>query len=259
MSNIRTKIQDDVGVIILGRSEKMNAFSDAFIAEMVTAFDSMRAKDIRVVILRAEKGAKVWSAGRDIESLPTGAHNSDGWQTGLIALGNAIRQFPVPVIAMIEGSVWGFGCEVAFSCDLIVATPEATFAITPAKLGAPYPINGVRTFLDRVGANLTKEMLFCAITLDAQRLYAQGVINHVICAEEIEDYVCDMVHEISLMAPLSITALKQQIWDITNTAPFPPEMVAESDRRAARIFSSNDFREGMSALKSKRRPKFQGR
>jgi len=258
MTYIETDIQDNIGAVILGRSDKMNAFDDAFIAETIAAFDLMRSKDVRVVVLRAQKGAKVWSAGRDIESLPTGAHDMDGWQKELIALGDVIRQFPVPVIAMIEGGVWGFGCEVAFSCDLIVAVHDATFAITPAKLGAPYPISGVRALVDRLGSNLAREMLFCAVTLDASRLYAQGVINHVTNAEEIEGYVYAMASKISHMAPLSIAALKQQIWDIANASPLSCEGVAESDKRAARIFNSNDFREGMAALKSKRRPRFQG-
>jgi len=137
MKYIRTEIQDGIGAVTLGRSHKMNAFDDAFIAETIAAFDIMRNQGVRVVILRAEKRAKVWSAGRDVESLPTNADDIDGWQAELIALGEVIREFPVPIIAMIEGSVWGFGCEVAFSCDLIVAAPDATFAITPAKLGAP--------------------------------------------------------------------------------------------------------------------------
>jgi len=87
----------------------------------------------------------------------------------------------------------------------------------------------------------------------------EDMLSLVASLREIEDYVYNMAREISHMAPLSIAALKQQILDITNTSSLSPEMVAESDKRAATIFSSNDFREGISALKSKRRPKFQGR
>ena len=50
----------------------------------------------------------------------------------------AIETLPLPVIAMIEGSVWGGACELAITCDLVIATPEATFALTPAKIGVPY-------------------------------------------------------------------------------------------------------------------------
>ncbi len=259
MSDVTAVIQDEIGTISLCRSAKSNAFNDALIEELVAAFYSMLTSDVRVVILRAEKGATVWSAGMDIDSLPTGASDIAGWQTGSTTLGNTIRRFPIPVIAMIEGSVWGFACEIAFSCDLIVAAPDVTFAITPAKLGAPYPIGGMRTFLDRLGPNITKEMLFCAQAIGATRLHAQGIINHVICSEEIEVYVFDMASRISRLAPLSITALKQQISDITNMVSLPSAMQAESDRRAVRILSSDDFREGISAFESNRQAVFQGK
>ncbi|VAW03350.1 Enoyl-CoA hydratase [hydrothermal vent metagenome] len=257
MHHVRTEIHNDIGTITMCRSDKLNAFNSQLVAQIIAAFDTMQNNAVRVVILRAEKGAKVWSAGHDIESLD--ANDTEGWQTGLVALGDAIRNVPVPVIALVEGSVWGFGCEAAFSCDLIVAVPETSFAITPAKLGAPYPVSGLRTIIPRLGPNLAKEMLFCAAPLEASRLYAQGVINHVICSEEIEGFVQEMADRISHLAPLSIAALKQQITGITRTDPLPAKIVLESKERAAKLLGSEDFREGISALKAKRRPKFQGK
>ena len=258
MSNLRTENKNGIGTITLCRPGNMNAFDDPFIGEIITAFGSLQKNDVRVVILRAEKGAKVWSAGRDIESVPAGAHDMDGWQTQMVALGRVIREFPVPVIAMIEGSVWGYGCEVVFSCDVIVAVPEATFAITPAKLGVTYVMEGLCTIVGRLGPNLAKEMLFCAVRMDASRLYAQGVINHVISSDDIESYVDDMARNITQLAPLTITGLKKQISDITATFPLSPEILAESDKLAVKTFGSDDYREGVSAFKEKRKPEFTG-
>ncbi len=258
MGHIVTQVNDAIGTITLCRSDKMNAFDNQFVTEVVRAFEVLLAEGVRVVILRAQQGVKVWSAGLDIDTLPTGPDDMDNWQTGSSVLGCTIREFPIPIIALVEGSVWGFGCEVVFSCDLIVAVPESTFTITPAKLGAPYPITGICTFVNRLGSNIAKEMLFCATPFDAQRLYAQGIINHVVSPDTIEEYVYDLGKKISRLAPLSLTALKQQILGITRTSSTSPGMTADSELKAAKLFGSIDFHEGISALKSKRRPRFQG-
>ncbi|MCF6214906.1 MAG: enoyl-CoA hydratase-related protein [Emcibacter sp.] len=259
MSNVRTENNDGVGIITLCRSDSMNALNDPFIREILTAFYLMQRDEVRVVILRAEKGVKVWSAGRDVESLPAGAHDMAGWQTQMLALGRTIREFPTPVIAMIEGSVWGYSCEVAFSCDLIVSVPEATFAITPAKLSGTYVIEGLRTIVGRLGQNLAREMLFCAAKIEATRLHSLGIINHVVSSDEIETHVEDMARNISLLAPLTITALKKQISDIVRTSPLPAEILAENDVSAENIFGSDDYREGLAAFREKRKPDFSGR
>ncbi len=258
MEHVHTVTQDRIGTITMCRSAKMNAFNDAFIAQMIAAFDGLQKSDVRVIILRAETGAEVWSAGRDLASMPTGTHDIEGWETQILALGRTVLEFPAPVIAMVEGDVWGFGCEVAFSCDLIVAVPEVSFAITPAKLGVPYTLSGLQTIIGRLGPNLAKEMLFCAAPFETARLHAQGVINHVICAEEIETHVHRMARRISHLAPLSIAALKRQIAHITRPYPLPSQSLEASERTAIELLGSDDYREGISALEAKRRPEFQG-
>ena len=92
---------------------------------------------MRVVILRAKPGAKVFSAGHDIDELPESRRDPLGWDDPLRQLVREIENYPGPVIAMVEGSVWGGATETVFACDLIVAAETATFAVTPAKLGVP--------------------------------------------------------------------------------------------------------------------------
>jgi len=258
MDYVRTELIDKVGIITMCRSKKMNAFHDPFIEEMIETFSVMGQGGVRAIILRAEAGVKTWSAGRDVESLPTGNHEIEGWDTALTALGRAVLGCPVPVIAMIEGNVWGLACEIAFSCDLIVAVPEASFAITPARLGVPYTLSGLQTLIEHLGPNLAKEMLLCATPFSAERLHAQGVINHVVGVAELEKFTQDMARKITYLAPLSIAALKQQISEITRAHPLSPGTITRSEERAFDLLNSKDFKEGISALKEKRRPKFQG-
>ena len=85
-----------------------------------------------------------------------------GWDDPLRSLIREIEMFPAPVIAMIEGSVWGGACETIFACDLIIASPGTTFAVTPSRLGVPYNVSGVLTFFNAAPYRLVKEMAFTA-------------------------------------------------------------------------------------------------
>ena len=83
----------------------------------------------------------------------------------------------MPVIAMVEGSVWGGGCELVMSCDLIIASDDSTFALTPAKLGVPYNLSGALNFMKVADIHFIKEMLFTAQPITATSDSKTGVEN----------------------------------------------------------------------------------
>src|SRR5512134_3621408 len=138
MSLILTGVDGFIGTITLNQPEKRNALSEPLVRGIIAALQDFRARKLRVAILRAQPGAKVWSAGHDVGELPEGRRDPLGWDDPLRNLVREIETFPAPVIAMIEGTVWGGASETVLACDLIVAAPDATFAVTPAKLGVPY-------------------------------------------------------------------------------------------------------------------------
>lgn len=259
MTDIKTTINQQIGTITLNRNGKHNSFNDSMLEQGIAAFNLMQNADIRAVILRAEKGVKVWSAGRDVQSLPKSQEDVSGWSDLLTAFGKAIRECSVPVIAYVEGGVWGYACEAVFSCDLIVATPESKFAITPGKLGVAYDINGINTLLQRLGPSISKEMLFTAETINASRLYDLGIINQLVPSDQIEDYVTTMASTISQLAPLSIKGLKQQINDLSQNSHLTTQQIISSNQqRDELLFGSEDFQEGLAAMKAKRKPVFKG-
>ena len=169
MSLILTEFEDDIGTIVFNNPAKRNAINHALIEAIVEALGEMRARKARAIVLRAAKGSKVWSAGHDIDELPNAGRDPLGWGDALRILVRAIQTFPAPVIALIEGGVWGGACEVAMACDILVATPDATFAITPAKLGIPYNLSGLLTLINAVPLPVAKEMLFTAQPIPAIR------------------------------------------------------------------------------------------
>ena len=158
-----------VGTITLDHPKKRNALSRQLVDAIVETLESFSREHIRVVVLRAQPGVKVWSAGHDVDELPEGRRDPLGWDDPLRNLVRSIEEFPTPVIAAIEGGVWGGACEVAFACDLIFVAPTATFAVTPAKLGVPYNVTGMLTFLNACSLRIVKEMAFTAQPISAKR------------------------------------------------------------------------------------------
>ena len=75
---------------------------------------------------------------------------------------------------MIEGSVWGGACELAITCDLVIATPETTFALTPARLGVPYNTAGILNMMNSISTRLLKEMLFTARPISSERRWTSA-------------------------------------------------------------------------------------
>ena len=134
-----------------------------------------------------------------------------------------LETFPAPVIAMIEGGVWGGACEVVLACDIIIAAPNATFAVTPARLGVPYNISGLLTFRNAANLRLVKERLFTAKPFGVERAERLGLINHVVPGERLEAFTYELAHEITANAPLSIAVMKEQLRILAGAAPMSPE------------------------------------
>lgn len=107
MPQILSSVQDALGLITLNHEQKRNALSKAMMEGIIDALAQFREQKLRAVILRARKGVKVWSAGHDVGEIPESGRDPLGWDDPLRALIREIEAFPAPVIAMIEGSVWG--------------------------------------------------------------------------------------------------------------------------------------------------------
>lgn len=258
MALVNTSIDGHVGTITLNNPEKRNALSDALVGEVVAAFRDFGERRLRVVILRAMPGVKVWSAGHDVGELPEGRRDPLGWDDPLRHLIREIEEFPAPVIAMIEGTVWGGASETVFACDLIVAAPEATFAVTPAKLGVPYNVTGMLTFLNAASIRIVKELLFTAKPMTAERAERVGAINYVVPSGELEAFTYGLANDIALLAPLSISVMKEQLRVLSGAHPVSPRGFERVQGLRRVVYDSYDYGEGITAFREKRKPTFRG-
>jgi len=258
MTLIRTERREAVGIITLDHARKRNALSRAMVEDLVAALVGFGEQRLRVVILRAAAGSAVWSAGHDVSELPEGGRDPLGWDDPLRHLVREIENFSAPVIAMVEGSVWGGACETVFACDLIIAAPGASFAITPARLGVPYNIGGVLTFLNASSMRIAKEMAFTARPLSAERAERLGMVNHVVPSEELEDFCMAMANDIAANAPLSISVIKEQLRILAGAHMMSPQGFERIQGLRRLVYDSADYREGLAAFKEKRKPSFRG-
>jgi methylmalonyl-CoA decarboxylase len=252
------EVADHVGIITLNRDDKRNALCEGMVAQFITSFAQFAAAGVRCVVLRAKPGSKVWSAGHDIDELPAAGRDPLGWRDPLRKLVREIERFPAPVIAMVEGSVWGGACETVFACDLIVAADGATFAATPARHGVPYNVTGLLTFLNAANLSLANEMLFTANPVPAERLCRLGVINHVVAVEALGDFTYAMARKIAANAPLSISVMKEQLRTLAGAHTMSPEDFERIQGLRRIVYDSYDYSEGIRAFKEKRKPVFRG-
>ena len=258
MSLIRVEIDGRLAVLTMANQPKRNALSEAMIEEILAALDQAQSAKVRCVILRAEPGTKIWSAGHDISELPKSHRDPLGWSDPLRVVIRAIEEFPAPIIALIEGGVWGGACEMALACDIIVATPDSTFAITPAKLGIPYNVTGLLTFMNAANLHTVKEMAFTARPLNAERALLVGLINHLQQPEAITAFCLEMAHGIEQLAPLAIAVMKEELRVLASAHSITPRMFERVQGMRRKVYDSTDYEEGVNAFKEKRPPVFLG-
>ena len=104
---IETSVKNHIGIITLNDRKTLNSLSGGLIKNLLDALEDFRDKSIRVVILRAQSGIKTWSAGHNVGELPKHARDPLTYSDPLRVVIRRIQEYPAPVLAMIEGGVWG--------------------------------------------------------------------------------------------------------------------------------------------------------
>lgn len=250
-------LDESIGVITLD-SGKVNTLSRELIEEVADALRKVETSSLRCVILRAKPGAKVFSAGHEVTELPTNGRDPLTYTDPLRLIVREIQLCPQPVIAMVEGSVWGGACELVLGCDLIIAGDDTTFAMTSSKMGVPYNVSGALNFIKVAGLHILKEMLFTAEPVSALRLETLGVINHVCPRAELEEFTLRLAGQIAKNSPMVHRVLKEEIRVLANAHPINAETFERLQALRREVYDSGDYQEGIKAFFEKRPPRFQG-
>ena len=255
---VLTGVVGRVGIITLEDRHKHNAIGAQMANEVIAALKSLRAQQVRAIVLRAAAGMGIWSAGHDIGELPPGRRDPLGYNDPLEGLIRAVRTFPAPVVAMVHGAVWGGALDLVLSCDLAVADETASFAITPANLGLPYNITGLLHFQGRLPINVIKEMFFTAAPIDARKAKEWLLINHLVPWDRLESFTLELAATMATKSPLAIAVIKEQLRVLSDYQPIAAQVYERVEGLRREAYDSDDYLEGLNAFAQKRQPIFRG-
>lgn len=252
---------DMVCTLTLNRPAKRNSLSPTLLLKLADTFNELNEdNNIRCVVIRGA-GDKAFSAGYDISEIPNTPEGREQMQktnplqTGL----KAVTDYRYPVIAMINGYAMGAGCELSVTCDLRIASDKSKLGMPPAKLGVLYSANGMKRFLNLVGAGYTKEIFYTGRPIPAQHALDMGLINQMVPESELESVTYDMAREIAGNAPLSVRNTKRGLELILKYQAMSPQDHDLYQALVDQCFSSDDMKEGQKAFLEKRKPRFIGR
>lgn len=258
---VNTVIKDRIAYVKMQDSKHFNCLSEKMCLELINAIEDSYAKECVGIVLQAEVHRHVWSAGHDIKELPLDGNDPLAFRVPMEKLLRVVQDTPIPVIACVDGTVWGGACDLCLSCDMIVSTKDATFAITPAKIGIPYNASGIMHFINQLGINKAREMFFLAHPIEAEDALNVGLINRVTEPDQLEQEL-----EEHFLAPLrrnstlSVSAIKRQFRILSRDATV---LSAETFERinAYRhvVYQGDDYKEGIRAFLEKREPHYKGK
>lgn len=263
---VRSALTGDDGVestvveVTMANTARRNALGLQMLGELASALAEAEVVGARAVIIRAEPGVSTWSAGYDIEALPVDGSDPLTWTNPLESLLHEVRSAPFPVIAAVEGGVWGGACELAMTCDLVVAVRSATFAVTPARLGVPYNTAGVNHFLAALPLNVVKEMFFTADPITAEAAAEYGVVNRLVDdSDTLTEQATSLARRIAMRAPLAVRAIKGELTALTDARSLTSDDFERLTELRRAAWTSEDYQEGVRAFTQKRTPRFTGR
>ena len=254
---LRVERDGPIGRMVFDSPARRNAINGEMWRAIPGAMADFDANpEIRCVVLRGE-GTVAFAAGADISEFET-RRSSEGnvrEYDGLVdAAQRAIEDSAKPVVALIHGFCVGGGVEMALACDLRYAADTSQFAIPAARLGVGYGVHGTNRLVATVGHAAAREIMFSGRRYSAQEALAMGLINRLLPAAELDDYVRRLASELAVNAPLSIAASKR----IINTVIEARGDFTEEDALTARCMQSEDYKEGRRAFMEKRTPRFKG-
>jgi len=254
---IRYEKNGNIGIVTLNRPEALNALNSTLIAEMEQVISEVK-KDTELGALIVTGEGRAFAAGADISemcSMDMMAGRACG-QNGS-AMMRHLEQLELPTIAAVNGFDLGGGCELAMSCDIILASEKARFGQPEVGLGITPGFSGSQRLPRRVGLGKAKELIFTGKNIKADEAKAIGLVNEVYAPEELMNAAVEMAKSIAKNARIAVMLSKACInrgmqMDIDDG-------IALENEAFGMCFGTADQKEGMTAFLEKRPAVFQNK
>lgn len=257
------EISNSVGTLTFNRPQQGNALSVDLLMDLhLTLKKWAETDDVRVVVITGNSD-KAFSSGYDIAAIPTemNPETAEILKTNNpleLAL-NSVKDFPYPVIAMINGYCFGAGLNLAMCCDIRIGADHIKAGMPPAKLGLVYHPQGLSQFIEVMGMARTREIFFTARTYTGGEIKNMGMVDHLVPVDKLSDTVYAMAEDIAKNAPLSLKGTKKILNRIGTYSLIGQKYIHEVEALIAEAFNSEDLKEGQAAFLEKRKPVFNGK
>lgn len=253
--NILVETDGAIGIITLNRPQQLNALSYDLVRELALAMETFdQDPEVRVIVVTG--GEKVFAAGADIKEMADVGPFDERLQARL-SFRDRINEISKPVVAAVSGYALGGGCELAMSCDIIIASETARFGQPEINLGTIPGSGGTQRLARIVGKYRAMEMVLTGELLGASEAQRLGLVNKVVPVELLLEEAIEVAEKVAAKPPLAVKLAKDAILKAFNS---PLDEGLEYERKAFYLlFASEDRREGMKAFIEKRKPEFKGK
>jgi enoyl-CoA hydratase/carnithine racemase len=258
---LREDGEDGIVVLTLNRPRARNALSRALIARMSDELSAIAAQSVRVVIITASHGP-VFCAGHDLREVAALRSNPDRGRAAFedllgscAQLMQAIVRLPQPVIAAVEGLATAAGCQLVASCDLAVASEEASFCTPGVHIGL-FCSTPMVALSRAVAPKHAMEMLLTGETVPAADALRMGLVNRMVPAGEALAQARALAAVIASKSPAVLRIGKRAFYEQAEMG------LSDAYAHAAAVMVENmlhrDAVEGIGAFVERREPRWQG-
>lgn len=244
---------DGIAEVVLDRPEAMNALNTATLVQLAEHFTALAADPSVLVVVLSARGERAFCAGADLKER---AAMSDAQimaqRPAFRAAFGALLALPQPAIAAVHGFALGGGCELALSCDVIVADGTAVLGQPEASVGLVPGCGGTQLLARRVGPGRAADLIFSGRKVDAARAEAIGLVDRLVPAGTAREFALELARQIAANSPVAVRAAKRAL---RNGADLPLAAALDVEDAAWRTAAgSADRQEGIAAFAQKRPP-----
>ncbi len=253
--NVTPNYQPHVALIALNRPKELNALNLQLMQELKLALQALDNDDtVRAIVLTGNE--KAFAAGADIKQMADKTA-VDMLKIDQFSTWDQIRKTRKPLIAAVSGFALGGGCELAMTCDMIVASETAMFGQPEIKIGVMPGAGGTQRLTKAIGKARAMEMVLTGKFIDAHEALSFGLINKVVPVEMYLAEALNLATQIAQMSPIAAMLAKEAINRSFET--HLDEGLHFERKNFYLTFSSEDQTEGMQAFVEKRKPNYQGK
>lgn len=251
-------VQPGILLLTINRPKSLNALNSQTLEEIDSIISHIRDHPEARILMLTGSGDKSFAAGADIVEMQnfSAVEAQELSRKGMV-LFRALEKLPIPVIAVVNGYCLGGGCELAMSCDWILASENAMFGQPEVNLGVTPGFGGSQRLSRLVGRAMALELLITGRMVKASEAQAIGLVNHVYPAESLMEEAMEMARAIAAKGPIGVRLVKEAVQrgqdlDLSNACVLERQMFGM-------CFSTEDQKEGMTAFLSKRKAKYKNR